>query len=154
MLRNRKITIGENFDRSAVASSSLSVVLILPPWRYGLEQVDDLDARLEHLQLGGLLLRASARGGESASAAFDCTGRSGKSTGSPSTFSTRPSVSGPTGTEIGAPVSMTVMPRCRPSVALHGDGADAVLAEVLFDLGDEVSFSTPPVPSTTMRTAL
>ena len=47
---------------------------------------------------------------------FDCTGRSGKSTGSPSTFSTRPSVSGPTGTWMGALVSMARIPRCMPSV--------------------------------------
>ena len=53
---------------------------------------------------------------ESASAPWRCTGLSGKSTGSPSTFSTRPSVAGPTGTEIGAPVSITSMPRCKPSV--------------------------------------
>ena len=46
----------------------------------------------------------------------DSTGRSGKSTGSPSTFMTRPSVAGPTGIEIGAPVSMTSMPRRMPSV--------------------------------------
>ena len=47
---------------------------------------------------------------------FDSTGRSGKSTGSPSTFSTRPRVAGPTGTEMGAPVSVAGMPRCMPSV--------------------------------------
>src|SRR5882672_8822372 len=47
---------------------------------------------------------------------LELTGRSGKSTGSPSTFSTRPSVSGPTGTEIGPPVSITSMPRVMPSV--------------------------------------
>ena len=47
---------------------------------------------------------------------FDSTGRSGKSTGSPSTFSTRPSVAGPTGTVIGASVSRAFMPRCMPSV--------------------------------------
>ncbi len=44
------------------------------------------------------------------------TGRPGSSTGSPSTFSTRPSVAGPTGIKIGAPVSVTAIPRCNPSV--------------------------------------
>jgi len=39
------------------------------------------------------------------------------STGSPTTFRIRPSVSGPTGIMIGAPVSLTVIPRRRPSVA-------------------------------------
>jgi hypothetical protein len=38
------------------------------------------------------------------------------STGSPVTFMIRPSVSLPTGTEIGAPVSVAGMPRRRPSV--------------------------------------
>ncbi len=38
------------------------------------------------------------------------------STGSPTTFSTRPSVAGPTGTVIGPPVSMTFVPRTMPSV--------------------------------------
>ncbi len=39
------------------------------------------------------------------------------STGSPTTLRIRPSVSGPTGIEMGAPVSFTVIPRRRPSVA-------------------------------------
>src|SRR5690606_31034817 len=38
------------------------------------------------------------------------------STGSPITLMMRPSISGPTGTEIGAPVSATDWPRTRPSV--------------------------------------
>src|SRR5262249_17091528 len=38
------------------------------------------------------------------------------SIGSPITFHSRPSVTSPTGTEIGAPVSMTSVPRARPSV--------------------------------------
>src|ERR1039458_576991 len=37
------------------------------------------------------------------------------STGSPMTFRMRPSVSGPTGIEIGAPRSTAFMPRTRPS---------------------------------------
>ena len=51
---------------------------------------------------------------------------------------TRPSVAVPTGIEIGAPVSIACMPRRMPSVALHRDRADAVLAQVLLDLGDDV----------------
>ena len=39
------------------------------------------------------------------------------STGSPRTFQTRPSVTSPTGTEIGPPVSNTSVPRAMPSVA-------------------------------------
>ena len=55
------------------------------------------------------------------------------STGSPMTFMMRPSVSSPTGTEIGGPVSVTSWPRTRPSVDVHGDGAHGVLAEMLGD---------------------
>ena len=38
------------------------------------------------------------------------------STGSPMTFTMRPNISRPTGTEMGAPVSMAFMPRTMPSV--------------------------------------
>ena len=50
----------------------------------------------------------------------------------------RPSVTSPTGTVIGPPVSMTSVPRARPSVRVHGDRAHAVVAEVLLHLADEV----------------
>ena len=40
------------------------------------------------------------------------------STGSPSTLKIRPRIVLPTGTESAAPVSTTVIPRCKPSVAL------------------------------------
>ena len=46
----------------------------------------------------------------------------------------RPSVTSPTGTVIGPPVSTTSMPRARPSVASMRDRADAVVAEVLLHL--------------------
>ena len=53
------------------------------------------------------------------------------STGSPITLMMRPSISSPTGTMMGAPVSATGVPRTRPSVEVHGDGANRVLAEML-----------------------
>ena len=59
------------------------------------------------------------------------------STGSPSTFQTRPSVTSPTGTEIGAPVSTTSVPRGEAVGRVHRDGADAVVAEVLLHLCDQ-----------------
>ncbi len=59
------------------------------------------------------------------------------SIGSPMTFMIRPSVFGPTGTRICEPVARTTWPRVRPSVEVHRDGADDVLAEVLGDLEDE-----------------
>ena len=49
----------------------------------------------------------------------------------------RPSVSSPTGTVIGAPVSVTSWPRMRPSDDVHGDAAHGVFAEMLRDFEDE-----------------
>ena len=56
------------------------------------------------------------------------------STGSPMTFMMRPSVSSPTGTAIGRPVSVTSWPRTRPSVESMAIGAHGVLAQMLGDL--------------------
>ena len=60
------------------------------------------------------------------------------SIGVPRTLKMRPRTPLPTGTEIGAPVFFTAWPRRRPSVHVHGDGADGVLTEVLGDLEGEV----------------
>ena len=46
----------------------------------------------------------------------------------------RPRVLSPTGTEIGAPVSRTGAATCQTVGCVHGDRADAVIAEVLLDL--------------------
>ena len=54
------------------------------------------------------------------------------------TLKTLPLVTSPTGTEIGAPVSVTSWPRTRPSVGLQRDGANQVVAEVLGDLERQV----------------
>ena len=56
------------------------------------------------------------------------------STGSPMTFMMRPSVSSPTGTAIGSPVSVTELTADEALGGVHGDGADGVLAEMLGDL--------------------
>ena len=58
----------------------------------------------------------------------------------------RPSVMSPTGTVIGPPVSMTSVPRAQAVGRVHGDGADAVVAEVLLDLADE-DVPVPAMPS-------
>jgi hypothetical protein len=55
----------------------------------------------------------------------------GSSIGSPMTFMMRPSVSSPTGTEIGEPVSVTFLAAHQAFGRVHGDGAHGVLAEVL-----------------------
>ena len=61
------------------------------------------------------------------------------STGSPSTFQTRPSVMSPTGTEIGLPVSMHLGAAREAVGGVHRDRADAVVAEMLLHLCDQVA---------------
>ena len=55
------------------------------------------------------------------------------STGSPMTFMMRPSVSSPTGTVIGAPVSYDGLAAHQTFGGVHGDAAHGVLAEMLGD---------------------
>ena len=56
------------------------------------------------------------------------------STGSPMTFMMRPSVSSPTGTEIGAAGVRHRLAADQALGGVHGDGAHGVLAEMLRDL--------------------
>ena len=130
--------VDELHDDDGLADAGAAEQADLAALQVRLEQVDDLDARLEHLQLGRLLLERRRAAGESASAPSAATGRSGKSTGSPSTFSTRPSVSGPTGIEIGPPSVLGRHAALQAVGRLHRDRAHAVLAEVLLDLDDDV----------------
>ena len=78
------------------------------------DQVDDLDAGLEDLRLRRQLAELRRVAVDRPALARGAARR--LSTGSPSTFQRRPSVSLPTGTLIGAPVSTTSTPRGRPSV--------------------------------------
>ena len=55
------------------------------------------------------------------------------SIGSPMTLMMRPSVLGPTGTEICAPVLVTALAAGQAVGRVHGDGAHGVFAEVLGD---------------------
>ena len=112
-------------DAGAAEQADLAALGV---WR---EQVDDLDAGLEDLRLGRLVDKAGA-GRWMARGPGALTGP-GSSTGSPMTFMMRPSVPGPTGTVIGAPVSRTVWPRTRPSVESMAMRAHRVFAEVLRD---------------------
>ena len=59
------------------------------------------------------------------------------STGSPITFMMRPSVPSPTGTVIGAPVSLTSWPRTRPSDVSMAMVRTVILAEMLGDFEHE-----------------
>ena len=102
-------------DDDGLADAGAAEQADLAAAKVGLEQVDDLDAGLEHLQARWTALRTRAPGGESGSASCAFTGPM-LSTGSPITFSTRPSVSLPTGTVTGWPRLIAFMPRTRPSV--------------------------------------
>ena len=59
----------------------------------------------------------------------------------------RPSVSSPTGTVIGPPVSITSSPRAQAVGRVHRDRADAVVAEVLLHLADQVELGRVASPS-------
>ena len=92
------------------------------------QQVDDLDAGHQLF----VSVDCSTNSGRRAVDRPGFGGRTGprSSIGSPMTLMIRPSVSGPTGTEIGAPVSVT---SCRGSDrrSPHGDAAHRVFAQVL-----------------------
>ena len=75
----------------------------------GGDQVDDLDAGLEDLDLVAWSSNVGAPGGGSGSGRRRSTGPA-SSIGSPTTLKMRPSVAGPTGTVIGAPVSLHRQP--------------------------------------------
>ena len=67
----------------------------------------------------------------------------------PMTLMRRPSVASPTGTVIGAPVSMDLGAAREAVGGVHGDGADLVVAEVLLHLADH--FVAVPSPMRTLR---
>ena len=101
------------------------------------EQVDDLDARLEHLGLGREVVERG-RVAVDRPALRRVRPAPRPSIGSPSRLKTRPSVSLPTGTVTGPPVSTTVHPADQAVGRAQGHAADAVAAEVLLDLAGQV----------------
>ena len=108
--------VNELLDDDGLADAGAAEQPDLAAAQVRLEQVDDLDAGLEHLQLGRLLLerrrRAVNRPALLATRPADRESRPARRARS----CTRPSVAGPTGIEIGPPVSIAFMPRCMPSV--------------------------------------
>ena len=96
----------------------------------GREQVDDLDAGDQDLRFGRLVDVGRRRLVDGAPLRRSSTGPA-SSTGSPMTFMMRPSVSSPTGTAIGSPVSLHLLAAHQPLGRVHGDGAHRVLAEML-----------------------
>ena len=129
--------VDELHDDDGLADAGAAEQADLAAPQVRLEQVDDLDARLEHLQLGRLLFERRGADGESASARSRPP-RPGKSTGSPRTFITRPSVPAPTGIDNRRAGVDGLHPALHAVGRLHRDRAHAVLAEVLLHLRDDV----------------
>ena len=101
-------------DQHRLADAGAAEQADLAALGVGRQQVDDLDAGDEDLRFGRLVGEGGRRlvdGARSLSAIGPAS-----STGSPMTLMMRPSVSSPTGTAIGWPVSVTSWPRTRPSV--------------------------------------
>ena len=124
-------------DDDGLAHAGAAEQADLAAAQVGLQQVDDLDAGLEHLQLGGLVLEAWAPAGGSGRTAVALIGPI-SSTGSPITFSTRPSVSLPTGTLTGRAQAVGLHAAHQAVGGLQRDGAHAALADVLRHLDDDV----------------
>ncbi len=101
------------------------------------DEVDDLDAGFEDVGLRVLIDERRGRAVNRVALVVRSTGPR-SSTGSPVTLKMRPRTPSPTGTEIGAPVAVTVMPRLRPSRAAHRDRAHPAFAEVLLHFEDEL----------------
>ncbi len=89
---------------------------ILPPLVNGRNEVDDLDARLQHLGLCALLGERRRQSWMGARRTSGPSSRAPSSMGRPSTSKMRPSVFSPMGTVTGAPVRSTLAPRAMPSV--------------------------------------
>jgi hypothetical protein len=103
--------VDEFLNENGLAHAGAAEEADLAAARIRRKQVDDLDAGDENLGFRRLF-------GEGRRFRVDrAASGPASSTGSPMTLMMRPSVPRPTGTEIGAPVSLTFWPRTRPSVA-------------------------------------
>ena len=118
-------------DARAAEQSDLAAAQI------GLQQIDHLDAGLEHLQLGGLLFESRRRHDGWTTSCAVLMGPM-LSTGSPITFITRPSVWLPTGTSIRMPQAHGLHSAHHAVGGLQRDGAHASFADVLRHFGHHV----------------
>ena len=107
--------VDELHDQHGLADAGAAEQADLAALGVGSEQVDDLDAGDEDLRFRRLVGEGRGRLVDGARCLRVLIGPA-SSTGSPMTFMMRPSVSSPTGTVIGLPVSTTSWPRTRPSV--------------------------------------
>ena len=124
-------------DDDGLADAGAAEQADLAAAQIGLEQVDDLDAGLEHLQLGGLLLEQRRRAVDG----IVLLRVHRAHLGPPArrcTLSTRPSVSLPTGTVIGRAQADGLHAAHQPVGGLQRDGAHAAFADVLLHFADDV----------------
>ena len=106
--------VDELHDQHRLADAGAAEQADLAALGIGREEIDDLDAGDEDFRFRRLVDEFGRRLMDGALLLVLIGPAS--STGSPMTFMMRPSVSSPTGTVIGAPVSVTSWPRTRPSV--------------------------------------
>ena len=104
-------------DEHRLADTGTTEEADLATLHVGGQQVDDLDAGLEHLGLGLELVEGRGLAVD-APALLDLEGLAlgSRFSTSPVVLNTLPSVTSPTGTVMGPPVSCTAAPRTRPSV--------------------------------------
>ena len=120
---------------------------ILPPCRYGSSRSMTLMPVSNICSSVDCSSSVGRRRGGSASAPSTAPGGPGSPPARRARSCTRPSVAGPTGTEIGAPVSIDRHAALHAVGRLHRDRAHAVLAEVLLDFGDDVDRLAAVAPS-------
>ena len=123
-------------DEHGLADAGAAEQADLAALHVGLEEVDDLDAGLEHLPLG---LERVERRRRSRWISHHASGSpiSPASSGSPITLKTWPSTPSPTGTVMPRPVLTHRGPPGEPVGRLQADAAHPALADLLGDLGGD-----------------
>ena len=138
-------------DDDGLADAGAAEQADLAALQIRLEQVDDLDAGLEHLAARWTALRASARADESASAPSIAPG--GREVDRLAEHVQHAAERLRTDGHRDRRAGVDRRHAARHAVGrLHRDGAHAVLAEMLLDLGDDVDLLDAGPPSETMRT--
>ena len=129
--------VDELEDEDGLADAGAAEEADLAAAAVGGEQVDDLDAGLEHLDLAPTGRRTWAPGGGWAGTSSASTGPR-SSTGSPTTLRMRPSTSLADRHHDGRAGVLDRHAAHQTVGGVHGDAADGVLAQVLRDLDDQV----------------
>ena len=108
--------VDQLLDDDRLADAGAAEQADLAALQVRLDQVDDLDAGLEHLQLGGLLLERRRRAVDRPALLRRSPAGPGSPPGGRARSARGRASRGPTGTVIPSPRSMAVIPRCMPSV--------------------------------------